>query len=134
MRDFSHPKQSPQPHLRGRLGREHRTMEAMLRIWCRAQEHAPAPGARLCSECRDFLAYAGRRLDKCPYGERKPTCATCPVHCYKAAPREHARIVMRFAGPRMVWRHPWLSLMHLVDKLRKVEHPMVERRSRSRSS
>jgi hypothetical protein len=23
---------------------------------------------------------------------------------------------MRYAGPRMIWRHPWLALMHVVDK------------------
>jgi hypothetical protein len=28
----------------------------------------------------------------------------------------------------MTLRHPWLSLMHLVDKVRKVEHPMELRR------
>lgn len=119
--------------LSGRLDREFRTMAAMLRIWCRKHGHDHPPGVSLCGDCQHFLAYAERRLQKCPYGERKPTCATCPVHCYKPAQREHAREMMRFAGPRMVWRHPWLSLMHLVDKLRKVEHPMVERRQRRRS-
>ena len=137
MAPMNNPSRNPRVEvepLRGRLRHEHRTMEAMLRIWCRAEGHDCAPRARLCPECREFLAYAERRLAKCPYGEAKPTCATCPVHCYKADPREHARVVMRFAGPRMVWRHPWLSLMHLVDKLRKVEHPMVERRRRKRCS
>jgi hypothetical protein len=22
---------------------------------------------------------------------------------------------MRYAGPRMIWEHPWLSLWHLLD-------------------
>jgi Nitrous oxide-stimulated promoter len=35
---------------------------------------------------------------------------------------------MRYAGPRMTLRHPWLSLTHLTDKLRRVEHPMETRR------
>jgi hypothetical protein len=38
---------------------------------------------------------------------------------------------MRYAGPRMTLSHPWLSLMHLVDKIRKVEHPMEMRRRKS---
>ena len=38
---------------------------------------------------------------------------------------------MRYAGPRMALKHPWLSLMHFVDKARRVEHPM-EMRRRSR--
>ena len=73
------------------------------------------------------MRYAERRLEKCPYGQDKPTCANCPIHCYKPAQREKAREVMRFAGPRMTWRHPWRALNHLFDKLRKVEHPMKMR-------
>jgi hypothetical protein len=38
---------------------------------------------------------------------------------------------MRYAGPRMTFRHPWLAVMHLLDKLRRVEHPMETRRRRS---
>ena len=81
-----------------------------------------------CPQCEAFLQYAARRLEKCPYGQDKPTCANCPVHCYKKAPREYAKEVMRFAGPRMMTRHPWLALMHLVDGRRKVAHPMEARR------
>ncbi len=115
-----------------RLRREYRTMECMVGIWC-AQHHEEAARQHgPCAECRDFLAYAARRLEKCPYGEAKPTCAKCPIHCYKRAQREQAREIMRFAGPRMTFRHPWLALMHLVDKLRKVEHPMEIRRRRTR--
>jgi hypothetical protein len=90
-----------------------------------------AAGSPLATECREFLAYAARRLEKCPYGERKPTCAKCPIHCYKRAQREHAREIMRYAGPKMTYRHPWLALMHLVDKVRKVEHPMAARRRKA---
>jgi hypothetical protein len=38
---------------------------------------------------------------------------------------------MRFAGPRMTWRHPVRALRHLLDKRRKVDHPLqlrIERR------
>jgi len=96
----------------------------MVEIYCRDHHGADEP----CRTCRDFLSYAERRLEKCPYGEAKPTCAKCPIHCYKPAPRELAREIMRYAGPRMTFRHPWLSLTHLADKLRRVEHPMALRR------
>jgi hypothetical protein len=26
------------------------------------------------------------------------------------------RAVMRFAGPRMLWRHPYLAIRHLLDQ------------------
>jgi hypothetical protein len=110
----------------GRLDREYRTMRCMVRIYC-ADHHATAGGA-LCVECGEFLDYAQRRLEKCPYGEEKPVCARCPIHCYKRTQREQAQSIMRYAGPRMVLRHPWLSLTHMLDKLRRVEHPMDARR------
>ena len=124
-RPLDHADSAP---LAGRLSREFRTMACMVDIWCRDKHGADTRRAGPCPECREFLAYAHRRLEKCPYGENKPTCAKCPIHCYKRAQREQARDIMRYAGPRMTFRHPWLSLMHVVDKLRKVEHPMVLRR------
>lgn len=114
-----------------RLRREYRTMACMVEIWCAHHHGNAARTDGSCDECREFLAYAARRLEKCPYGEAKPTCAKCPIHCYKRAQREHARDIMRFAGPRMTFRHPWLSLMHLLDKIRKVEHPMEIRRRKA---
>jgi hypothetical protein len=113
--------------LHSRLEREHRTLVRMTGIYC-ADHHARAPGAGLCPDCRSLMDYAERRLAKCPYGSEKPTCAKCPIHCYKADPRERVRTIMRYAGPRMTWRHPVLSLLHLLDKLRRVEHPMKRRR------
>ena len=115
-----------------RLRREYRTMECMVEIWCAAHHDEAARQEGTCEDCRAFLSYAERRLEKCPYGEAKPTCAKCPIHCYKRAQREHARVIMAYAGPRMTYRHPWLALMHLVDKVRKVEHPMEIRRRKAR--
>src|SRR5579859_591422 len=97
---------------RRRRGREWKTMSAMVRIYCR-DYHPGAEG--LCPECREFLDYAGLRLERCRFGEEKPTCANCPVHCYQRERREEAKRVMRYAGPRMLWEHPWLSLRHWVD-------------------
>jgi hypothetical protein len=110
----------------GRLRREFVTMTRMVEIFC-ADHHSPRDSA-LCPDCAGFLAYAERRLEKCPYGPAKPTCAKCPVHCYKPEPRALASTIMRYAGPRMALQHPWLSLVHLLDKARRVEHPMVLRR------
>lgn len=113
--------------LEGRLKREHETLVCMTRIYC-SHHHPGHPDADLCTECGNLMAYAEKRLAKCPYGTDKPTCAKCPIHCYKPAQREAARTIMRFAGPRMTWRHPVHSFFHLLDKFRKVEHPMEKRR------
>lgn len=105
------------PHIRltnshPRMAREARTLEAMIRIYCRGQHGTR--GDSLCAECTELQDYAGTRLEKCPYQENKTTCAKCPVHCYKADMRERVRRVMRYAGPRMLFRHPILALIHLL--------------------
>lgn len=100
----------------GRIEREKKTVAAMIRIYCRDQH-----GSRkaLCASCQDLLHYAWQRLERCPFGEAKSTCARCLVHCYKPAMREEIRRVMRYAGPRMLYTHPILALRHLWDERRK---------------
>jgi hypothetical protein len=75
------------------------------------------------------LDYARTRLRKCPFQEGKTTCAKCPIHCYKPDRREKIRAVMRYAGPRMLVRHPILALLHLiVDNWRKEPLQSAEKR------
>ena len=115
--------------LPGRLRREYRTLQCMTRIYCGRHHDHPA-GSALCADCARLMDYARRRLEKCPYGPDKPTCARCPIHCYKPAPREKAREIMRYAGPRMTWRHPLRALGHLFDKLRPAPDPRALRDAR----
>ena len=99
-----------------RLAREWKTMSAMVQIYCRDHHH---PETGLCEECQQFLDYAHVRLERCRFGEEKPTCAKCPVHCYQKWRREQARVIMRYAGPRMLWEHPLMSLRHWLDGFRQ---------------
>jgi len=99
-----------------RMEREKRTVEAMIDLYCHEQ-HGTWNG--LCPDCQVLTAYADQRLQKCPFQEGKTTCARCPVHCYKPAMRERIRDVMRYAGPRMVYRHPVMTIGHMLDGLRK---------------
>lgn len=96
-----------------RLAREWKTMTAMVHIYCRGHHEL-----ELCPECRQLLDYAGLRLERCRFGIAKPTCANCPVHCYERQRRERVKAVMRYAGPRMLWRHPVLSVRHWLDGFR----------------
>ncbi len=95
-----------------RLTREWETIRLMLGMYCRGR-HGSEAG--LCRECGELADYAEVRLGRCCFGEEKPTCFKCPVHCYAERRREQIRMVMRYAGPRMVWRHPWLSVRHMMD-------------------
>ena len=92
-----------------------RTVSAMVRIYCRGTH---GEGREMCSDCGTLLEYAHARLDHCPFGRRKTTCAKCPVHCYKPLERDRMRHVMREAGPRMFPRHPFLSLWHVWQHFR----------------
>jgi predicted amidophosphoribosyltransferase len=93
---------------------ELKTIHKMLSIYCHDM-HGSTRG-KLCPTCRQLLEYAGQRLDKCPYGENKPVCAKCPIHCYKAEQREAIRQVMRYSGPRMLWRSPVLTVRYMYRK------------------
>jgi hypothetical protein len=92
----------------------------MVGIYCSAHHETET---QLCADCEKFLDYAEVRLNKCPYGDDKPTCANCPVHCYKPQYRAQARAIMRFAGPRMLLRHPFLTISHYLDSRRRARHP-----------
>jgi len=98
-----------------RLTRERKTVAAMIRLYC-AGAHGSKRG--LCADCAELMVYARQRLARCPFGESKPTCAKCPVHCYRPDMRTGIRAVMRFAGPRMLFRHPVLAIFHLLDRWR----------------
>ena len=106
-----------------RRDREFRTIVAMLRMYCRA--HHASHGGALCPECTELHDYAQRRLERCVFGEAKPTCANCTVHCYKAVMRERVRQVMVWAGPRMLLRHPVLAVRHIIDGRRPA--PVLQR-------
>jgi hypothetical protein len=95
--------------------RELKTIEAMVRMYCNGHKHARAGGAKLCEECGALFDYATRRLERCVFGDAKPTCANCLVHCYTAEMRERVRVIMRWAGPRMLLRHPVLAIRHQLD-------------------
>ena len=96
-----------------RRTREFKMIAAMLRMYCHA--HHGAEDATLCADCAELHDYARRRLDRCLFGEAKPTCTNCTVHCYKASMRERVKLVMRWAGPRMLWHHPMLAVRHMID-------------------
>lgn len=98
-----------------RMRREARTVTTMVHRYCR--DHHSTDQDTLCPECADLLRYAQARLRSCPFQHRKGTCAKCPVHCYSEKQRQGIRAVMRYAGPRLLWTHPWLSFLHLLDGL-----------------
>jgi len=92
--------------------REERTIQVMIGLYCRDHHQKKDD---LCDDCRELMVYAHSRLQHCPFAPKKPTCAKCPVHCYKPEMRERIRQVMRYSGPRMLLHHPFLAIRHLLD-------------------
>ncbi|MCK5560005.1 MAG: nitrous oxide-stimulated promoter family protein [Thermoplasmata archaeon] len=97
------------------ISREKATVRAMIEIYCHGHHDT---SKKLCEDCSELLNYSFLRLDKCPFQETKPTCANCTIHCYKPAMREKIRAVMRYSGPRMLVKHPILTLRHFLAKFK----------------
>ena len=95
-----------------KLNREAKTIQIMIRVYCHNLHNN---GTVLCNDCRELAVYAAKRLEKCPYQENKPTCKKCPIHCYSSTMKERIALVMKYAGPRMIFRHPVLALFHFLD-------------------
>ncbi len=98
-----------------RIERERVTIKVMLKIYCKKHHGAEN---ELCSECIDLQIYALKRIEKCTFESKKPVCAKCVKHCYKTGYRESIRKVMHYSGPKMILRHPYLAVMHLIDSKR----------------
>ena len=111
-----------------RLQRERKTIYAMQKIFCRDMHRLPE--GKLCAQCSELFDYAMLRLYRCPYQEAKPTCANCPIHCYKKEKREAVRQMMRHSGPKMIFRHPVMAVLHLLDGRKKAPKSVARRAER----
>ncbi len=98
-----------QHDMESRLTTEKQTIEKMITLYCKGHHKTSS----LCNECRQLLDYSVNRLQKCRFGNKKPVCKKCPAHCYRKEEREKIRRVMRYAGKRMLWHHPYLAICYL---------------------
>lgn len=104
---------------------EKRTVEKMIIIYCKAKHKTKDS---LCSDCQTLNEYATQRLEKCRFGNEKPTCNTCPVYCYRPDMKERIKTVMRFSAPRMLYLHPIDLVYHTIKEIRKKLHKTPQRR------
>jgi hypothetical protein len=88
-----------------------RTIEAMIRIYCRSHHQQD-----ICKECGIVMNYAMARIEKCIYGPEKPACNKCKVHCYSPKMKEKVKEIMRFSGPKMIYKHPIMALHHIIKE------------------
>lgn len=96
-----------------RIAEEKKVVEIMVRMYCRHKEG----NNQLCRKCAEMLEYATARLSRCRFGNDKPTCHKCPVHCYAPRKRERIKNIMRWCGPRMLLYHPVAAIKHLFREM-----------------
>jgi len=97
---------------KNRLIREKKTIEAMVKLFCKKKHNT----VNICTNCNEVLNYALTRIEKCVFGEKKPVCNLCKIHCYNKENKSKIKKIMRFSGPRMIFYHPYYAIMHLIDK------------------
>ena len=88
----------------------------MIEIYCKGNKHGSVVP---CEDCKELIEYAKMRIAKCPFMESKTYCSNCKVHCYKPEMRHKIRKVMRYAGPRMLFHHPFMAIDHVIQSLKQ---------------
>ncbi|WP_456395219.1 nitrous oxide-stimulated promoter family protein [Desulfurobacterium sp.] len=96
------------------IEKEKRIIEKMIAIYCHGKHGTEG---NLCSECQQLRDYAFKRLDLCPFGDSKPSCRKCPIHCYTPEMKERIRQVMRYSGPLMIFYTPVEWLKHRIEEI-----------------
>lgn len=99
-----------------RIEEEKRVVSVMIGMYCR--KHHESLRNELCPECASLRRYALHRLDYCAKGEKKGSCRQCSTHCYSPLMRERIRDVMRYAGPRMIFKDPVAAIKHLIREMK----------------
>ncbi len=89
-------------------------VKMMASYYCKKHHY---PEKNLCCNCEKLVEHAYLKLDKCFFGEDKPVCSECKIHCYSVAMRKRIKDIMRYSGPRMIYIHPIASLKHLMNKM-----------------
>ncbi len=95
--------------------KEQRVVSQMIAIYCKGKH---GHRVSLCEECAALQKYVDQRIEHCPFMETKTFCSACKVHCYKVQMREKIRAVMRYAGPRMLFYHPILTICHGIETIK----------------
>lgn len=95
--------------------KELEVVKLMIELYC--HKNHKAKHHELCPECQELYDYVVFRRGKCPWGDNKPFCQNCKIHCYKPDMREKIRTVMRFSGPRIVMYHPVIATRHLCETI-----------------
>lgn len=107
------------------------TVRFMIELYCR-RKHKTKKG-EMCGECQQLWEYVQFRRAKCPFGENKPFCSNCRIHCYKPEMREKIKEVMRYSGPRMMFYNPRVAWAHVSETLKRKRREKKINKSRKKT-
>jgi hypothetical protein len=93
---------------------EKETLKLMIKLYCKHKLKTDT----LPQAYQELTDYACLRLERCRWGDQKPNCHQCKVHCYSPDRREQVREVMKWAGPRMILYAPWKAVKYLINSIR----------------
>ena len=97
---------------KSKIEREKAVVGRMIELYCKKRLGM----AEVSDEYKALEVYAYKRLDMCKFGNDKPNCKRCPIHCYKPEMREKIRAIMRWVGPRMLIYDHSAAIRHLFNK------------------
>lgn len=100
--------------------RDRKTIEAIGAIYCKAHhgkeaQKAATSSPKLCPQCSEVVEYAMARTKRCP-NNHEGNCADCEIHCFNGSMREKVRAMMAYAAPRMLVKHPIMTIRYLQKK------------------
>jgi len=101
-----------------RVLREKKTLEIMAMLYCKRVHKTPKP---MCDRCREVYEYSVLRISSCPRKSYRGVCKGCTIHCFKDEYREEIKKIMRYSGPRLLFKHPLLAIAHVLDGLKKTK-------------
>lgn len=99
-----------------RKEKEYKIVETMIDMYC--EDHNISE-RNLVNDPISLSMYVEHRIKHCIWGNEKTTCGQCTTHCYTPKMREAIKKVMKYSGPRMIYRHPLMALYHLYYSLRR---------------
>lgn len=98
------------------FNKEVKVIPEMIKIYCHGK-HKTKKG-ELCKDCQELTYYSLFRLDKCPFKKNKNFCSFCKIHCYKEDMRKKMKEVMRYSGPRIIFKHPIFAISHVIEGIK----------------
>ncbi|MHB1347523.1 MAG: nitrous oxide-stimulated promoter family protein [Candidatus Humimicrobiaceae bacterium] len=97
-----------------KINDEKNIVKIMIGYFCKKKHF---PEKNMCPDCESLTEYAWLKLDKCFYGEKKPSCSKCSIHCFNPPMRKKIKDVMRYSGPRMIYVYPMSCIKQLMHKM-----------------